>query len=289
VDPSTALTILTNAELVLWLAVLVAAVRARLHESYPAILYFVVIKLLSCGGYFAFTAFYANSGPRAYAIWFDFYWLTFFMATLAVFFSIEQIIRHVLAPLEGLAKLAVIVFRFTGILTFFIAVTAHLPESRSVSFDVLLAAFFYSLALCLALFEVSLISLLVISAHRLGLSFRTRVFGLSIGFCLLGLMDFLSVATAHVNQRWMGLGPTSEVVTILALAMWTTYLLLPDQRRGPLLLKRESSLLRWDQVVKQLGLGPQPASDQIPSFMTDVEAVVERIMLRRKASGMQGS
>ena len=66
-------------------------------------------------------------------------------------------------------------------------------------------------------------------------------------------------------------------------------MLLPDQKRGALMLKRESPLLRWDQVVKQLGLGPEQMTDQVPSFMTDVEALVERIMLRRKADGTHGN
>jgi hypothetical protein len=287
VDSSSALTTLTNAEFVFWLAVLGAALRSRLRESLPPIFYFIIIKLVTTSAYTVFTTYYVASGlggSHTYTVWFVFYWISFFASTLAAFFSIEQIMARALSPLPGLAKLAVIVFRYTGVLTFFIAVTAHLPEARTVSWDALINALFYSLFLCMALFEITLVSLLAIFAHRLGLSPKTRLFGFSTGFCMLGMLDFLSVATADVGQKWMGLGLSSEIATDACLVMWVAYLLMPEQKRGALMFQRESSLLRWDQVVKQLGLGPQPVGEQIPSFMTDVEAVVERIMLRRQGS-----
>ena len=66
------------------------------------------------------------------------------------------------------------------------------------------------------------------------------------------------------------------------LLMWITYFVLPDQKRGELQLNRSSTLMRWNDIVNQLGIGPQPASELATSFMTDVERVVELVMLRAR-------
>jgi hypothetical protein len=287
VDANAILSLLTSAELTLWLLALAAAIYAKMHKSFVAVICFISSKLLVAATYSYISLHYPVGTPasaRAYGYYWDVYWLMYLVGTVAVFFSIEQIMRKVLSPLPGVSRLAVLIFRFTGILTFVIATTAHLPEVRSLPFEPWINAFFMSVALCMCVFEVSLMSMLIAAAPRLGLSFRTRILGLGLGICFLGLMDFLSLVTASMGSKggaaWGGLSLTSEVVVDGTLLMWITYFVLPDQKRGPLRLTRSSTLMRWNDIVNQLGIGPQPVVELAPSFMTDVEMVVERIMMR---------
>jgi hypothetical protein len=286
VDANTILPLLTSAELTLWLLAFAAAIYAKLHRSFPAVVTFLGIKLVVAAYYSFVTLHYPAGGhgsARAYGIFYDVFWVMYLLATLAVFFSIEQIMRKVLSPLPGVSRLAILIFRFTGLLTFFIAVTAHLPELGNLAFALWINAFFISVALCMCVFEVSLMSMLIAATPRLGLSFRTRILGLSLGLCLLGVNDFLSLTIAMgggSGGAWAGLSLTSEVAVVATLILWIAYFLLPDQKRGPLRLTRSSTLMRWNDIVNQLGIGPQPVVDLAPSFMTDVESVVERIMMR---------
>ncbi len=287
-DAQAILSLLTSAELTLWLLCFAAAIFARLYKGFAAIVCFLGVKLLVAATYSFISFHYLPGTPaffRAYGLFFDGYWVMYLLSTVAVFFSIEQIISRVLSPLPGLSRLAVIIFRFTGILTFFIAITAHLPEIRSLQFATWVNSFFISVALCMCVFEVSLMSMLIAAAPRLGLSFRTRILGLSLGLCLLGIMDFFSLTESLADSgggggAWAGLGMASEALMLVTLLMWIAYLVLPEQKRGPLRLKRSSTLMRWNDIVNQLGIGPQPVLEASPSFMSDVESVVERIMLR---------
>ena len=247
----------------------------------------MAIKLAAAASYTFISIYYppgTAGAAQAYTLQFDLYWGTYLLATVAIFFSIEQIMKKVLTPLPGLSKLGVIVFRFTGILTLFIALTAHLSEWGSVPFYTWMQALCLSFGLCICVFEVSLMTLLIATARRLGLSFRTRIFGLSLGFCVLGIMDFVSLASSgQSTQAWAPLASISEVVVDCTLLMWCVYCILPEQKRGTLSLDRSSTLMRWNEIVSQLGIGPQPVADSIPSFMSDVESVVTRIMERNAA------
>ena len=247
---------------------------------------FLGIKLGIVATYAFMSSHYPEGSARtveAYRLYYDIYWVAYLLATVAAFFSIEQIIRKVLSPLPGVSRLAVLVFRFTGLLTFFIAATAHLPELKHLSFFVWINSLFISIALCMCVFEVSLMAMLIAAAPRLGLSFRTRLMGLSLGLCFLGIMDFLSL-TAWVagGGAWGGLGMISEVVVDSTLVMWILYFLLPDQKRGPIKLTGSSTLMRWNEVVSQLGIGPQQMTEMTPSFMSDVESLVDGIMMRNR-------
>jgi hypothetical protein len=285
VDAKAILSLLTSAELTLWLLALSAAIYARLHKHLVAVICFLGSKLVVAATYSYITLHYpvgSQGWERAYGYYYDVYWMMYLVATVAAFFSIEQIMRRVLSPLPGVSRLAVLIFRFTGILTFFIAITAHLTELSKLPLPIWINSFFISIALCMCVFEVSLMSMLIAAAPRLGLSFRTRFLGLSLGLCFLGITDFTSLMAwmAGNGGAWAGLNLPSELVIDLTLVMWIAYFVLPDQKRGPLRLTRSSTLMRWNDIVNQLGIGPQPVVELAPSFMTDVEMVVERIMMR---------
>ena len=277
---------LVSAELTLWLLAFASAIYAKLYRNYVAVVCFLGIKLGIAATYSFFASHYpagSAGSVEAYRIYYDIYWVAYLLATIAAFFSIKEIIRTVLSPLPGVSRLAVLIFHFTGLLTFFIAGTAHLPELKHLSFFVWINALFISIALCMCVFEVSLMSMLISAAPRLGLSFRTRLMGLSLGLCFLGIMDFLSL-TAWVagGGAWGGLSRISEIVVDGTLVMWILYFLLPDQKRGPTKLSGSSTLMRWNEIVSQLGLGPQPMTDMAPSFMSDVESLVDGIMMRNR-------
>ena len=136
-DADSILSLLTSAELTLWLLAFATAIYANLHKNSVAVVSFLGIKLVVAATYSYVTMHYppgTHGSGRAYAYYFDIFWLSYLLATIAVFFSIEEIMRKVLSPLPGVTRLAVLIFRFIGILTFFIATTAHIPELKSLPF-----------------------------------------------------------------------------------------------------------------------------------------------------------
>ena len=73
------------------------------------------------------------------------------------------------------------------------------------------------------------------------------------------------------------------ILTLLVLAAWVMYALLPQEERKPVLIAASSPIYRWNEIASALGhTGTKVAVQQPASsfFLTDVEKVVERVVAR---------
>ena len=69
----------------------------------------------------------------------------------------------------------------------------------------------------------------------------------------------------------------------MALATWTTYSILPEPARKPILIPASSTIYRWNEIASALGhTGTQVAVQQPANeyFLSDVERLVERALAR---------
>jgi hypothetical protein len=280
--------LLTRAELFVWLAAILAALLARAYRSFPAFFWLLVFRALIGFSYEWFRLAAPPDSPaypHLYVIYFRAYWALYLLSTLATFFAIEQLLRSAFSPLSGLSRLVVFVFRFTGVLCLLIAITAHLSVIGKVAPALWFQAFRISIDLCVCAFETALVSVLVANARLLGLSLMNRTFGLGVGFLLFGAADVPALINVILGTPHVTLDLLSEMGLLLTAAIWTVYLSLPEAKRGPLTLKPNSTLMRWNEVVNQLG-GVSPMPVPAASFMSEVETLVERIMVRNADRGL---
>jgi len=91
----------------------------------------------------------------------------------------------------------------------------------------------------------------------MGLSYTSRIFGVSLGLGLLATNDL-------VQSAWLLLQPKmadnyqiiNGCVICLTLLLWNAYFALPEPKRRIIVLPTTSPFLRWNQISAALGDSP---------------------------------
>jgi hypothetical protein len=285
---SVALTILYAAEPVLLVIALLALLRSREQRRFPALFAYVSLRLGSSVLLHLLLQvhrFMTISERAAYRWYFYSYWLTYVAGAVIVFMVIQEMFQSSMDPFPGLKWLGTIAFRWVACISFVAAVAALLtPGSKGDKFLLALVA---QIMRCESIFILSLLVFLMLAAGRLGLSYRSRVFGVSFGFGIMAAGDLVVSATfLHFGHNMMT--STISVITtsasILTLTVWSAYFVQREPVRQAAVLDPSSSLARWNEVATTLGATapkvtaiPAPASN---FFLQDVEKVVDRILVK---------
>ena len=272
----------------LWALALVSLLRTKVRYELPALGVFFGIRLLA-PAIFLMCRYGSGWLPMTllYSVYYYSWWPLYICSALAAFFSIQQIIRCALSPLPGLSSLGVLFFRWAGLLSVVIAITAHLADIQGVTIRLWITKLLISFALCMCLFEVSLLTLLALTSRVLGFTLRSRVFGVSLGLALLGVTEFFDLAlTQNGGAMVSSVSTICQLVTLTTLLILIFYLARPEPERGMLAAEKASTLMRWNEIVREMGVGPPLPVERVPNFMEDVESLVERIMKRNAVDGI---
>ncbi len=284
---SVALTILYAAEPILMVVAMIALLKSREHRRFPALFAYVALRLgSSVALHFLLQVrrFVPVSVATAYSLYFYTYWLTYVAGAVVVFLVIQEMFRSSMDPFPGLKWLGTISFRWVACISFVAASAALLtPGGKGERF---LLAIVAQAMRCESIFILSLLLFLMVAAGKLGLSYRSRVFGISFGFGIMAASDLAaSAAFLHFGHSMMT--STISVVTtsasLLTLAVWSAYFLQSEPARQVIALSPSSPLARWNEVVIAIGQSGNRAQVTVPAsdfFLQDVEKVVDRILIK---------
>ena len=211
--------------------------------------------------------------------------MSYVAGAVVVFLVIQEMFQSSMDPFPGLKWLGTISFRWVACISFVAASAALLtPGSQG---DKFLLAMVAQAMRCESIFILSLLLFLMLAAGKLGLSYRSRVFGISFGFGIMAASDLVvSAAFLHLGHNIMT--STISVVTtsasLVTLGVWSAYFLQREPARRAAVLDPSSPLARWNEIATTLGhsaprvpVVPVPASD---FFLQDVEKVVDRILIK---------
>ncbi len=214
----------------------------------------------------------------AYKIYFYTYWSGYVVEAVLIFLTIQSMFRMAMEPLEGLQRLGLLVFRWAASISMILAVaTSIVPSMTSTSFIISAASQLQRsqsiLTLCLLLF-------LCLAAQPLGLTYRSRIFGVSLGFGVLATSDLVTTAWMSHNPQLISLmNVLRGSVTLFSILLWGGYFALPEPQRKLITLPITSPLLRWNEIAKALGHGtPHVTVGKVDS---DVLAEGELRMMQR--------
>jgi hypothetical protein len=286
---SVALTILYAAEPILMVVAMIALLRSREQRRFPALFAYIALRLGS-----SVVLHFLLQLPRlitidakvAYAWYFYTYWLSYVAGAVVVFLVIQEMFQSSMDPFPGLKWLGTLSFRWVACISFVAASAALLtPGGKG---DKFLLAIVAQAMRCESIFILSLLLFLLIAAGKLGLSYSSRVFGISFGFGIMAASD-LAVSAAFMHFGHTIVSSTISVVTtsasLLTLTVWSTYFLRREPARRAAALSPSSPLARWNEVASALGQTatrvPVPVS--VPAsnfFLQDVEKVVDRILIK---------
>jgi hypothetical protein len=284
----TVLNIFYAAEPLLMAIALVAFLCTGGRKRFPALLSYFVLRLtsfLALACLLHVHLFVHVAATTIYSWYFYTYWSLYTAGAIAIFFVIQELFDYALEPLPGLKRLGSVAFRWVACLSF-VAATAGALTPRLPGFK-FLVGMCDQLMRCESIFLLGLLLFLMLSAGKLGLSYRSRIFGISFGFGIMAASNLIATAF-FVNQgaRKIVTSPISIMDTgagLLTLMIWSAYFVQREPARQVVALPVTSPLARWNEVAIAIGHSGGSVAMAAPSndfFLQDVEKVVDRIMTK---------
>jgi hypothetical protein len=227
---------------------------------------------------------YGSDGHTLHSVYFYTNWITYLAGCVALFFALQELFVNMMAPLPGLKRLGLGIFRWAAAVSLVLALSSVVTLASASSIQDHLAAIFTQIAIGFSVLALCLLAFLVVSVHALGLSYRNRVFGLCVGLGLLAAMD-LMVNGLRFSTIGLWPGHVAEIVTAVALVTWIGFLAFPEPVKQQAAAAISSSAMLWNDLAQELGPNaPQPATQQ-SGFLQNVESVVDRVLAKNSLTG----
>jgi hypothetical protein len=222
---------------------------------------------------------------RESAVYCALFWVAYGTSGVLTFLTAQQIFHDALDPLPGLRRLALVAFRWVAVVSVALSVVpAVVPlffHAQSLQITVLQAM------RCVSVLEFCLLAFILLSAQALGISWSSRIVGVTLGFGVMAVVD--TICFMFLLRSPSQLLPwllVREAGTVVAACIWLGYLLIPDPKRAAVRMKSNSQLQKWNEIALALGKpAPHIALGQhepSPFFLQDVEAVVDRVLSRNE-------
>ncbi len=242
-------------ELVLSMAALLLLVRSRSLRVYWPMLFVAAWHFLPDSALLALRTSRWFSAQTSYSTYFYTYWISYALAALSAVFLTYTIFEEALRPLKGLKQLGSIIYQWTAAVSLALALSVFLSTDARSRNSMVAATI--QMERSSAVIVLSLITFVGLAIRPLGLSVRSRIFGLSIGLAfitLFTLLDSGSIFRQHDIFSTAGLLDTSA--SCAALAIWVYYFYVPEPKRRFILLPTTSPFHTWNQISELLGHDP---------------------------------
>jgi len=282
-----AMSVMNAAEFLLWATLAFLFWHKGMHRRFPAMGYYLLVRAVSTP--LLLFVLHEKTVPWGYAhhaVIGKIYALSFFGSYLAavvlLFFVCIEVFRAALAPFPGIARFAIVIFRCAGLISIIVSLSSvsHLQHTGLFVVNDIL----YRLMQSVSILLLCLLAFLCLSMNALQLNVRDLSFGIALGFGVLSSADFI---LASWSSRITSLNDPVEFIyeslILITLALWTTYCILPEPVRKPILMPVSSTIYRWNEIASALGHTGTRVAVQQPAnsfFLTDVERVVEKVLAR---------
>ncbi len=229
---------------VLKLLVIVLMLRRSLHREYRLFFLYLVYKVSLTSALLVLR--------RSYTAYFVTYWAGEALEVVLAFAVIYEIFALVLRPYPGIRRIAATLSAWVAVLLVGIAaVLAMLPHANEQQVISLLLTGQRTMAVL----QLGLLLFLFLFAASLGLTWRHHLFGIAMGFGLLGVATLgASAIRAAVGPgavplfHWVAIGSY-----LSALFVWAGYFLTTEPSvLASTTLPRETNLQRWNEALMRV-------------------------------------
>ena len=276
---------MTGLELLLWAALAIVFWQKGLQRRFRTMGYYVALRAISTPLFLLLLYGLSRPGDGARHVLFSKvyafdYFVTYLAAAILLFFTCVAVFRAALSPFPGIARLAIVIFRWAAFVSLIVSLStvSYAHPALYVMGDVS-----YRIMHAVSLLALCLLAFLCISMNALRLSVRDHAFGIALGMGIMSSGDFI---LASLSSNMKSLNDPIEFVyeglILLSLAIWGTYSLLPEPAPKPILVPAGSTIYRWNEIASALGHGTRVAVQQPANgfFLSDVERVVEKVLAK---------
>ena len=212
---------------------------------------------------------------------------SFVVTTILIIAIIYSVFNAAMSPFKGLQRIGAIVFRWvTGVSALLAAVIAFGPHifstgtASTAEFTAVLERVQEGvnvLTLCLLLF-------VCLSIRPLGLTYRSRIFGVSLGLGIISTAQLIEAAwfpTTGAHSVYSPIYLVSTTAYLAAFAVWGMYFAMPEPERKMILLPTTSPFFHWNRISEALGDAPgNVAVGFNASMISPIETMVMTAMSR---------
>ena len=258
-------------------SILALMMRKRLLREFAFLSAFLAVNCFDTGSSIPLLFFrkqLAISQVLDYEIYFYSHWAVFFVEYTLLLLVIYSVFRQAMKPLEGLHRAGKIIFRWIGGVSLALSIVMAMgPHVAGQFYISTLAGQMQQgisiLTLCLLLF-------VCFSTRHLGLTYRSRIFGVSLG---LGIFATVSLVEAAWYANGVGQTVYSPVYIFSALGacaamlVWGGYFAMPEPERKMILLPTTSPFFLWNRISE--ALGDDPGFVAIAGFKPEMLAPAE--------------
>jgi len=238
---------------------------------------FICLPLLTFGGHGIIER------HLAYQIYFYVYWTSYALEAILSLLVIYSIFKLAMAPLKGLQTLGMLVFRWVAAISVAVAIgVAVTPHLSGIKFMVAMITQLQQtssiLTLCLLLF-------VCFAIRPMGLSFRSRIFGVSLGLGVFATVNLVNSAwLARYANMYSVFSVVNGLAVFLTLLTWSAYFAFPEPKRRIIVLPTTSPFLRWNQI--SMALGDDPGYVAVGGIPPELFAPAELEVMRRASAKM---
>jgi hypothetical protein len=273
-------------EVTLCVAALSLIVLKKHWADYSALGSFLVVRIVSnviLSALNSYAAGHPASRGGAYKIYFYSYWFSFAVEAVLALLIVYSVFRLAMAPLKGLQTLGMLVFKWAASISVAVALgSAFAPHMTGTKY---LMAAISQLQRTQSILTLCLLLFVCFAIRPMGLSYSSRIFGVSLGLGIMATNDL-------VHSAWLALKPGTNTVDDLVnglvictiLATWTSYFALPEPKRRLIVLPTTSPFLRWNQISQ--ALGDSPGFVAVGGVPPDLFAPAELEVMRRASLKM---
>jgi hypothetical protein len=279
------LDLLSYLEPILCGVALAMLLRSKAAKKFVFLVSLLSVKILSSIICLPLLYFCARGIERhmAYQTYFYVYWTSYALEAILSLLVIYSIFKLAMAPLKGLQTLGMLVFRWVAAISIAVAIgvalTPHLTGTKfMVAMVTQLQQTSSILTLCLLLF-------VCFAIRPMGLSYQSRIFGVSFGLGFLAATDLVRSAwLAHNSDMNSTINVINGVAICLTLCIWSAYFAFPEPKRRFIVLPTTSPFLRWNQI--SMALGDDPGYVAIGGIPPELFAPAELEVMRRASAKM---
>jgi hypothetical protein len=267
------------------LTVLLRSKEAKRYVYLAALLSVKVLSSVICLAIFYLAASWRHvlEPHLAYQTYFYVYWISYALEALLSLMVIYDIFKLAMSPLKGLQTLGILVFRWVAVISIAVAMgVAFSPHLAGTKFMVAMITQLQQtssiLTLCLLLF-------VCFAIRPMGLSHRSRIFGISFGLGLLATTNLVQAAwMSHGSSMSSAFSIVNGAAICLTLCVWSAYFAFPEPKRRLIVLPTTSPFLRWNQI--SMALGDEPGFVAVGGIPPELFAPAELEVMRRASAKM---
>jgi hypothetical protein len=269
------------AEVIFAWGLLAILVYKKLARSFSCVTAYLVAWGLDLTARTALLYFHRQLGlsPQStFNIYFYSCWTFVFVEHALILCIIFQVFRRAMLPFKGLRRLGTMVFQWVCVVAVIVTlaimvVPGHLTVERYLTIGSQFEQGISILTVCLLLF-------VCFSIRYLGMTYRSHVFGVSLGLGIWGAKGLVESAwySTHGQPPLYSINYLVQAtVGIATLLVWGAYFILPEPKRKMVLLPTTSPYFHWNQISE--ALGDDPGVVAVAGFTPEALSPAERLVL----------